>query len=498
MEAKLLQELKEHYSQESVKQHAKLIDLADGGIEIVHYVQSDRKDANDGEASIVHFISTPRIDPVMDVMNPFGMNDQRLSKNKSVFYNHSWYGSNDLPIGKSLWRKKQRDGVLAKTQYAVNEYSFARDVYNLVKGDFLNSYSIGFMPTDWSIVSIAQLKQLVNGEFDIQNIGDFGEEDKVWLHNAWGCYEYSQVGVPMNEDAVKKIAKALEGGLIVSDFGKNFFGSIVGREKVLTPVVDNKMSQEEVDALSHEKSLCPYHEYPLADKDVEWDAAEQVKNATVDDLKKMCTWYDSDNQDVKSSYKLPHHMLDGYKTVWRGVANAAARLPQADIPEEDVAGVKSHLGKHYKEFGEVAPWDKSAEMWDEYSKLVRIEAIKPGESSRLGELCKEFGFDEKSGAVLSAKNKQALNEAKSKIDEVLASAESGENSFKTNADIFGLLEGLAQNIEEIQSKIEKIQSEKISEKQTPEPTRREIVVNGASYVGAAVDGAISSIRGKVN
>jgi hypothetical protein len=79
----------------------------------------------------------------------------------------------------------------------------------------------------------------------------------------------------------------------------------------------------------------------------------------VDDLKVICTWFDSENPDIKSSYKLPHHRAKGYKVVWRGVAAAMAALMGSrggvNIPEADRQGVYNHLAKHYAQFDKEPP-----------------------------------------------------------------------------------------------------------------------------------------------
>ena len=105
------------------------------------------------------------------------------------------------------------------------------------------------------------------------------------------------------------------------------------------------------------KSVIPFKSYSLAGEKVKWDAGTEVKAADVDDLKAMCTWYDKPNADKKAAYKLPHHKQKGYTTVWRGVANAMARLLQAgtQIPDADRKGVYNHLAKHYKEFDKPVP-----------------------------------------------------------------------------------------------------------------------------------------------
>ena len=201
------------------------------------FAEAAVKEIVEGENSVVHFISTPRIDPVKDVMNPFGANTRRLDKNRSVFYNHRWSGAQDLPIGKNLWTKPVRDGLLAKTQYAVDERTdgFAKCIFKMVQGGFLNSYSIGFFPSSYSFVAVSDLLKLVDGAFDIPNAGEYSADEQVCYHKDWNMYEYSQVGVPMNEDAVRKTA---EKGLAIaeeigSEYGVDFFGKLNGgRQKV--------------------------------------------------------------------------------------------------------------------------------------------------------------------------------------------------------------------------------------------------------------------------
>jgi len=93
----------------------------------------------------------------------------------------------------------------------------------------------------------------------------------------------------------------------------------------------------------------------------------------------MCTIIVGDSEN-KTSYKLPHHRADGYATVWRGVAACAAVLMGArggvDAPTSDIAGAKTHIAKHYKDFdkGE-PPWEKGvsqAQIIDEIDYLITL------------------------------------------------------------------------------------------------------------------------------
>lgn len=115
--------------------------------------------------------------------------------------------------------------------------------------------------------------------------------------------------------------------------------------------------------LNINKSVISYKNYGQADKNTSWDAGKEVKSAEVEDLKKICAWYDSENPDVKGSYKLPHHRVSDDKAVWKGVAAAMGALLGArggvDIPEDDKKKVYNHLVKHYKEFDKEPPVFKS-------------------------------------------------------------------------------------------------------------------------------------------
>jgi hypothetical protein len=103
------------------------------------------------------------------------------------------------------------------------------------------------------------------------------------------------------------------------------------------------------------KRVIPFKHYPLAPENEPWDGPKEVAAADTKDLRIMSTWFDADKPEVKESYKLPHHKADGYNTVWRGVANAMARLAQTDIPSGERRGVYNHLAKHYSEFEKEPP-----------------------------------------------------------------------------------------------------------------------------------------------
>jgi len=139
---------------------------------------------------------------------------------------------------------------------------------------------------------------------------------------------------------------------------------------------------------------------PKAPEDAEWDAAKEVKAAAVDDLKVMCAFVDGDSEK-KTSYKLPHHRAD-HKLVWRGVAAAASVLMGGrggiDASDTDIAGMKNHIAKHYREFDKTPPWESRTEtvqgLWGTYQREIISQAELLDEMEYLITRLDEAGISE--------------------------------------------------------------------------------------------------------
>lgn len=122
---------------------------------------------------------------------------------------------------------------------------------------------------------------------------------------------------------------------------------------------------------------------PLADKalpvhhtatvDEPWDGPAAVAAMPADDtvLKYCHAWEsaaaaaaprkegDDDADDQKGNYKFPHHKTDGGPANLAACRNGLARLPGADIPDGDRAGVKAHLRDHIGDAGDDGADDHS-------------------------------------------------------------------------------------------------------------------------------------------
>lgn len=168
------------------------------------------------------------------------------------------------------------------------------------------------------------------------------------------------------------------------------------------------------------KAALPPHETAKAPEDAPWDAGEVLREAEgARVLRLIHAWYDPDGDpDAKSSYKLPHHYVDG-RVVWRGVAAAGAALMGARggviIPEADIPGVKRHLAAHYRQFNRVPPWEEEAGL-NEYIDALRII----GDELKAGRVLSQANYERVQAAM------DAMREALARLEELIAAAQPQE------------------------------------------------------------------------
>lgn len=113
-----------------------------------------------------------------------------------------------------------------------------------------------------------------------------------------------------------------------------------------------------------EKGVIGFRDLGKAPIETSWSGPTERRKASVEVLRIISAWFDSDNSDVKSAYKLPHHKAEGqHAAVFRGVAAAMGALLGARggvaIPTSDRQGVYNHLKRHYGQFDKEAPAFKS-------------------------------------------------------------------------------------------------------------------------------------------
>jgi len=284
-------------------------------------------------------------------------------------------------IGVPIDAREDAKGLF--TVNKVSETDEGDEVLALVADGALSHMSIGYDPIRW--------------EFESDETT--GEQTRKLLELR--LWEWGPVCFPMNEAAEITAVKALRDASqnverVLCDLpgfaAARGYKSREVPDAVKAAAIDallemRRLAERLASEWSDTKGALPYKDCPMADQGMAWDGAAQVKAATVDDLRMMCAWVAGKGEN-KGDFKLPHHMAASpYKVVWRGVAAAAARLPQAQIPAGDVPRVQSHLGKHYKQFDQVAPWDKGKSAWSDFA----TKAVRAPETE-LPDLLEAHGF----------------------------------------------------------------------------------------------------------
>jgi len=366
----------------------------------------------DGERAVISYINTGVKDRDNEIVEPAGAILEDYRKHPVVLFAHRYH---ELPIGKNEWIKSDEKGLVAKTIYAKHEE--ADKIYNYRKDGFPLAESIGFVPFEWE---------------DYEGKDGNPPKDGVRRrYTKWLLLEYSDVPVPSNPEALQV---AISKGLIKEDEVKHFNLSfeksdetIVKKFALVEPDEDYGLQDPE-----HYKGAIPFKATGKEPEDAAWDAGKEVKEAEVADLKIMCAWVNSDEPDMKTSYKLPHHRAKGHNAVWRAVAAAMAALLGARggvrIPAEDRQGVYNHLAKHYKQF------DKEPPEFKEYDEPELREMFEDVWFEELGDIVTmemELGeIDEKSGRVLSEKNRTLVKKCADLLLELYNASEPAEEGDK--------------------------------------------------------------------
>lgn len=274
---------------------------------------------DEAERTFVAWASKPVLDRDGEIIASDAWDADNFRKNPVLLWAHDY---SLPPVGKVLWVKEQKNGLKFMPKFAPTDMGV--ELFELYQDGFLNTFSVGFIPKDFE----------EDEEETVQFMGWFGDifEKPVLTYTDVELLEISCVPVPSCPAA---LVERMASGQI--------------KAKGLVKAIADTAS----------KTVIPFKKYALDSEDAEWDGPAERKEADTDDLLLMSTWYDAENPDTKSSYKLPHHRAEGHNTVWRGVAAAMVALlggrGGVDIPDDDRRGVYGHLSRHYGEFDKDPP-----------------------------------------------------------------------------------------------------------------------------------------------
>lgn len=164
------------------------------------YTNSFSIKADKEDNRIVEFIASKELaDRDNEIVKIKGIDLKNYKANPLILWSHN---RSDLPIGKAVKITKSGDTLKIKAQFATAEENpFADQVYRLVKGGYLNSTSIGFMP-DWEKI-------------------EYDEKKNQRIFNKVELFEVSIVNVPANPGAIATgksfVDKAFEDGVLTEE-----------------------------------------------------------------------------------------------------------------------------------------------------------------------------------------------------------------------------------------------------------------------------------------
>jgi HK97 family phage prohead protease len=282
------------------------------------------KELNDAEGSFIAVATAEVLDRDNEIVKIDGLDYSAYLKNPVVTWMHNW---DEIPVGRVLWIRKVTEDVpklLVKIQLH-RKTELSQTLWELIKEGYIKAVSITFKVYDFE-----------------------DSRDGVRIYTKTELMEIAIVSIPANPQA-----------LILEMAKKNL-----------------DLAERTYRLIYNTKGAVAPHEVEFLPDDTPWDGAksrDQLRKWASSDgsgdpdkidwskYRQGFAWYDDENKELLSSYKLPHHYVKDGKlvTCWRGVVAAMASLFGArggvDIPDEDWDGVYRHLAKHYRDHGNEPP-----------------------------------------------------------------------------------------------------------------------------------------------
>ncbi len=190
---------------DKAREVAKEYGLKEEEVELIRKGRVSSEPVIDRDArTVINYISTDAIDRDNEVIEHRGVVLDDYVKNPIVPWAHDYRG---LPIGKNLWIKPDKKGLVAKTYFL--KHDFAEDVFDLYTEDIkgtgpaLNAWSVGFIPLKWK-----------DAKPDEKVAENERPQTVRRTYKKWMLLEYSAVPVPSNPEALTLM---VEKGLIKND-----------------------------------------------------------------------------------------------------------------------------------------------------------------------------------------------------------------------------------------------------------------------------------------
>lgn len=258
--------------------------------------------------------STAKEDRDGDTLDQSGWDLGEYLKNPQILWGHNPYIP---PIAKAM-NVRVEDNKL-KFDFVFATTDFAQEIKSLVKGGFLNTFSVGFYPKEF---------------------GDPRKGEKTITKME--LLEISIVTIPSNTDAIVT--------------SRDFNALSEKTKSIIYGAIMNKAIVEHGET-----------KFPTLRDELEWDEEAQRRSADLEDLRVMATFVDTDAPNAKESYQLLHHApRKEYPVVLSAIKESLDGVKS--LPEEFQREAYDHLVAHLKEFGEEVP---------SFDAVVEAKDVKP-------------------------------------------------------------------------------------------------------------------------
>lgn len=385
------------------------------------------REGGDEESPILTYaITTDAIDRDNDIVDPTGIDIRNYALNSPILWSHDHQIPN---IGRGRGARLSKKtatghrGILMDVEFHL-QTDLSRDLYQMARRGFLQAGSIGFLPLEWK-------------EEDAEDYeGAYPYVDTVRTYTKWELLEFSLCNVPMNPTAVQQggverdIRRAIEEGVIDND---SQVIALVGGSRSIeigktTTSPDNPTPESMKDTTPTPETDAPEVDAPeteetksLADELLGTETGEAIAaehEAILSAIAEAITLFEED-EDPSGIEAVPTIYSASGETV-RAILAAALGI-EAEEEEEE----------------EEEPMDEvDEEETEEEAVSLALETVTRSLAA----------LKEKKGAVLSKRNLEALTEAASLLEGVIAQAEPEEDA-KSTARIDGL--DIAKEIREL-------------------------------------------------
>lgn len=196
----------------------------------------------------VGYSSTRQLDRDSEIVVSNGIDlSEYVAAGSPKMFNHHWA----LPVGKNLSIESDGWGLAAKTLYGPEDYSFAEDVFRVIKFGSLRTSSIGFIPTEVLLAGSKGFNSFVDmaikawDEFTV----DVADNTRAIISKSI-LLEDSIVGVPANPGAITMAVSEKSLGVTIKslekmgfevtaqsleDYENNYKSLFATQERLITP-----------------------------------------------------------------------------------------------------------------------------------------------------------------------------------------------------------------------------------------------------------------------